>query len=359
MRFFILFVALAGFASLSAESMHRISAKGGLSYATVSSADVAEDRHVFPLDAAVNGLLYIPDSPDSYNCAASLQVKLLPSASGSDSGGGKPGCQAMPSTVEVEYRLMNRFRLLYSRLYMPRATYGSQFVSPSISSGSVGFSRSINTYEMRHGRSTAGAGYLHPFSDSFRIGPTVRGIKEFSLYSVSPSALTLLRSGSVTAGAFSFQNGRRERILSGTAPGADLEFEPVKGIGIHLTYSRYILRGGMSEGRASGAAVFAGSSFAVSAPSLDATEAELSHSGYDAGLGFRFGSGKPAAFHIGFLKRKYLRNYDYYHRLNTAFAGNLSAQTINLLYINALYTSSRYVQSEKSVEMKLELGLDF
>ncbi len=358
MRFFVISLTLAGFASLSAESMHRISAKGGLAYASVNSADMAEDRHVFPLDAAVNGLLYIPDSPETYNCAASLQVKLIPSASGSESGG-KPGCQAMPSSAEVEYRLMNRFRLLYSRLYMPKATYGSQFVSPSISSGVVGFSRSINSYAMRHGRSTAGAGYLHPFSDSFRIGPTVRGIKEFSLYSVSPSALTLLRAGTTTAGSFSFQNGRRERILSGTAPGADLEFEPVKGMGIHLTYSRYILKGGMSEARASGTAVFAGSASAISAPSLDATEARLSHSGYDAGIGFRFGSGKPAAFHFGFLKRKYLRNYDYYHRLNTAFAGNLSSQTINLLYINALYTSSRYVQSEKLVEMKLELGVDF
>lgn len=359
MRIFLISLALASFASLSAESKHRISAKGGIAYTTVNSADMAEDRHVFPLDGAVNGLLYIPDSPETYNCAASFQVKLVPSASGSESGGGKPGCQSMPSTAEVEYRLMNRFRLIYSRLYMPKATYGSQFVSPSISSGVVGFSRSINTYSMRHGRSTAGGGYLHPFSDSFRFGPTVRGVKEFSLYGVSPSALTLLRAGTTTAGSFSFQSGRRERILSGTAPGADLEFEPVKGVGIHLTYSRYILKGGMSEARANGAAVFAGSAFAVSAPTLDATEAGLSHSGYDAGIGFRFGSGKPGAFHFGFLQRKYIRNYDYYYRLNTAFAGNLASQTVNLLYINALYTSHRYVQSEKFVEMKLELGLDF
>lgn len=360
MRNLLALAALIGLAPnlpLSAESNHRISAKGGASYGIVSSADIAEDNHIAPLDGAVNGLLYIPDASETYKCAASYNVKLLPSAGGEESSG-KPGCKATPSTIEVEYRLMNRFRLLYSRLYMPKATYSSQFVTPTISSSVVGFARTINLYEMRHGRSTAGAGYLHPVTDSLRLGPTVRGVKEFSLYSVTPSALSLLRAGTTTAGSLSFQTGRRERILSGVAPGADLEFQILKSMSMLLTYSRYVLKGGMSESRASSSAVFVGTALALSSPSLDVTEAKVSHSGYDAGIAFRFGSGSPGAFHIGFLQRKYLRNYDSYYRLNTVFAGNMASQTINLLYINALYTSHRYVQSEKFLEMKMELGLD-
>lgn len=357
MQRILLLLAFAASASLAAET-HRISAKGGISYSVVNPADLAEDRHVYPLDAAISGLLYIPDSAETYNCAASYKAQLLPTAGGEESGG-KPGCQSTPTTVEVEYRLMNRFRLLYSRLYMPRASYASEFVSPTIASGVVGFSRTINAYYMRHGRSTAGAGYLHPITDSFRIGPTVRGVKEFSLYTVTPTTLTLLRAGSTSAGGFVFQNGKRERILSGTAPGADLEFEIIKNMNLLLSYSRFKLTGGMSEARVAGSATFAGSAFALSAPSVDATEAKMSHSGYDAGIGFRFGSGSPGAFHFGLLKRKFIRQYDSYYRVNSAYAGNLVSQTINLVYVNALYTTHRYIQTEKYVEMKMELGLGF
>ena len=360
MRISLTLMAFAGLVQvvpLNAESNHRISAKGGIAYGAVSSADLAEDNHIAPLDGAINGLLAIPDAPETYNCAASYQVKLLPTAGG-DQSAGKPGCKATPSTMEVEYRLLNRFRLLYSRLYMPKATYNSQFITPTFTSGIVGFSRTINVYEMRHGRSSAGAGYLHPLTDSLRLGPTLRGVKEFSLYNVSPSSLSLLRAGTTTATGYFFQAGRRERILSGIAPGADLEFQLLKSMSLIVTYSRYILKGGMSESRASTTVASSGTVFAVSSPSVDATEARVSHSGYDAGLAFRFGSGSPGAFHFGFLKRKYLRNYESYYRLNTIFAGNLASQTINLLYVNALYTSHRYVQSEKFLEMKMELGLD-
>lgn len=358
----IIATAAIGFTLPAAAEDHRISVRGGIAYSQIGSADIAEDKALVPVDGAINGLLYLPDSPGTYNCAASYKAQLLPTAT-KESGGGKPGCQATPSTAEVEYRMFGRFRLLYSRIYMPRADYNSQFVTPLFSTASVGFGRTIYAYAMRHGRSTAGAGYLHPVLDSLRMGPTVRGVKEFSLYTLTPSALLLQRAGSVTAGAFTFQSGRRERILSGAVPGFDLELDLLKNLTLILTYQRYILKGGMSESRATVSTAFVSGSgtgsVAFSGPTLEFIEARLRHSGSEAGLAMRFGSGVPGAFHFGFLKRKHIRSYDSYNRFSSANIGNLTTATTNLLYVNGLYTSSKYVQTEKYVEMKLELGLGF
>lgn len=353
-----------------AQSTHKFIGRGVIAPAIVKPADTQEDNHVYPLVGVMNAppVLVVPSGDDTYKCAKSYKPKLSfgPKKEGSSASenSSKPGCGSVPLALELEYRFNDALRLSYSRFNLPSSNYSSVFVSPITGSGLTGVETSGVDYHLHQTRTKYGAMYAHPVTDAIRLGAGVSAVKEFFHYEISQYSAG---SAVVSPRGFLFTNfitgGQRDRILSGSAPGVLIEANVSKKVMLYANYERFVLKGSSAESTLGGGIGYVSNGTTavgvILIGGLDSVNQKLEHSGHETTLGIRLG--ETNGFHFALTERKFVRNITEYTTMNTSTAllRGISGALTDSLNLSNIYRWHRYVQTEKYLQMKLEMGTSF